>query len=77
MTMKSASVVGIAVILGALRVLGVKHPAFQAAAHLYVGGLFTAYAFSRRPLHLLTALAITAVEVAAASAPFVARWLNP
>lgn len=32
----------IAIVLGTLRIIGVKHIAFQAIAHLYVGGLFTA-----------------------------------
>lgn len=39
-------------VLGAMRVGGITHIAFQAAAHLYVGGLFSAWLFSifRRPI---------------------------
>lgn len=29
----------VAIVLGLIRCLGVRHPAFQAAAHLYVGGM--------------------------------------
>lgn len=37
----------IAAFLGCVRIAGVKHIAFQAAAHLYVGGLLGAYVVSR------------------------------
>lgn len=36
-----------AVVLAGLRIAGIKHPAFQAVAHLYVGFLFGAWADSR------------------------------
>lgn len=31
-----------AIVLGAMRIIGMKSPSFQAVAHLYVGGLFGA-----------------------------------
>ena len=40
----------VAIVLGVLRVAGIKHEAFQAIAHLFVGGLFasgyTEYSFT-------------------------------
>jgi 1,4-dihydroxy-2-naphthoate octaprenyltransferase len=37
---RAVLIVLIAVVLGGLRIVGVKHEAFQAVAHLYVGFLF-------------------------------------
>ena len=40
--MRTATKVSIAVVLAALRIMGHKAQAFQAVAHLFVGGLFAA-----------------------------------
>lgn len=56
----------IAFALAALRVLGVKHEAFQAVAHLYVGGLFTAWYYSRDRFFLNVAIGVSLVELAVA-----------
>ena len=64
----------IALILAALRIAGVTHEAYQAVAHLFVGGLFAAgwvqgfgahdYDEERRAMWKFgIALALTAVEV--------------
>ncbi len=48
-----------------MRMMGVKHEAFQAVAHLFVGGLFGAWLVSR-PTHgvyLWVALALPGVEL--------------
>jgi hypothetical protein len=59
----------IALALVALRLLGHKDQAFQAAAHLFVGGLFAAW-WTTRPApasrwNLGLAVALSLVEVAA------------
>lgn len=50
--------------LGILRILGYVGAAFQAVAHLYVGGLFGAYFAAPRPLYLALALALATLETA-------------
>ncbi len=52
-----------AVALGALRVLGMKHIAFQAVAHLYVGGLLGAWWVGRDRWLLWIAVGLSVVEV--------------
>lgn len=53
----------IASVLAALRAAGVKDEAFQALAHLYLGGLITAYGITRRPFYLWLTVALSVVEV--------------
>lgn len=55
-----------AVGLGVARAGGVTHPAFQAAAHVYVGGLLGAWLVGRRPLLLWLAGGLSVLEVACA-----------
>lgn len=50
------------VLMAGLRVAGVTDPAFQAMAHLYVGGLYVAWWDSRDPFYLGVALALTGLE---------------
>jgi len=38
----------ICLVLGLLRILGMTNESFQAVAHLFVGGLFTAWGFTWR-----------------------------
>jgi hypothetical protein len=54
----------VAFAVGLPRPLGVTHPAYQATAHLFVGGLFGAWYVGRRPALLWAALALTALETA-------------
>jgi hypothetical protein len=53
-----------ATLLAAVRVAGHRSPAFQAVAHLYVGGLLGAWAATHRAAPLLLAAALSAVEIA-------------
>ena len=53
----------LAVVLGVLRIAGVKNKAFQACAHLYMGGLCTAWYYTRQPYLLFMILALSGVEV--------------
>jgi hypothetical protein len=55
----------IAVILTGIRLYGITHIAFQAAAHLYVGGLIAAWYNNRKSKHLYLAIALSVLEVAA------------
>jgi hypothetical protein len=54
----------IAVILGGLRIAGVKHLAFQAAAHLYLGWLIGVWWYGDKRLALWLAIALSILEVA-------------
>lgn len=45
------------------RIFGLKDEAFQAAAHLFVGGLAGAWLVDRRSLYLYTFVALCVVEV--------------
>lgn len=49
-------------LLAALRVYGVKHSAFQAVAHLYVGWLFRGWFLGRLKFDLMLAIVLTLVE---------------
>ena len=53
----------IATVLAILRVIGVKHIAFQAVAHLFVGGLFVSWNYTRERKTLVTAVALSLVEL--------------
>jgi len=59
----------IAVVLAALRLMGHKDQAFQAAAHLFVGGLFVAWFLGRPPAqarwNLAIAVVLSVIELAA------------
>lgn len=52
-----------AVAVALLRILGVKHPAFQAFAHLFVGGLASAWLVTRDRFYAATFWLLCAVEV--------------
>jgi hypothetical protein len=45
--LKPTAVILISVLLAALRIAGIKHEAFQAIAHLWVGGLCGGFALGR------------------------------
>jgi len=49
-------------ILGLLRIVGVKHIAFQAAAHFYMGGLAWAWWKDRAKWQLWTLIVLSALE---------------
>jgi hypothetical protein len=51
------------VLLAVLRVAGIKHPAFQAVAHLWVGFLLGAWAAGYRLWFLGLAVGLSVVEV--------------
>lgn len=51
----------IAVVLGFLRVVGHKSPAYQAIAHMYVGAMFAHY---KDRWSLILAIALTVLEAA-------------
>jgi hypothetical protein len=52
------------IILGLLRVLGVQHIAFQAAAHMWCGGLLVASIYSpERWFYILLLIALCIVEL--------------
>lgn len=63
----------IAILLGVLRATGITHPAFQAVAHLFVGGLLGAWLVQRKPdnlreavmanINLWTAVALSVLEL--------------
>lgn len=56
----------LAVVTGAVRLLGVKTALYQALAHVYVGGLFgAAFVGKRRWLYLVLAIGLTVLEVGA------------
>jgi hypothetical protein len=50
-------------LLAAIRAVGVKHEAFQAVAHLWVGGLLGAWIATRSWFYLRLALTLSAIEV--------------
>lgn len=52
----------VALVLAGIRIAGIKTVLFQAAAHLYVGGLFGAYFAGWRQPYLWLALGLTLVE---------------
>lgn len=52
------------VALALIRAGGEKGQVFQAVAHLFVGGLFASYFATKRPIYLVLALSLSAVEVA-------------
>lgn len=54
----------VSVALAALRIGGFTSSAFQAVAHLWVGGLVGAWLAGDRPSRLWLALMLSAVEVA-------------
>lgn len=55
----------IGVALAILRIAGVKHEAFQAVAHLCVGGYYTVWITDRsKKQYLYLALILTAIELA-------------
>jgi hypothetical protein len=53
----------LSVLVGIPRVLGTKHVAYQALAHLWVGGLFGAAFATRKPPYLSCAIGLTLLEI--------------
>jgi hypothetical protein len=64
---KNGALILISCAFAALRVLGFKSQAFQAFSHLFVGGLFGAFAIQTRPIYLVLGLAMSGVELIVAS----------
>lgn len=54
----------IGVLLGSLRVAGVKSMFFQGVAHIFVGGLGGAWLVGRRRLHAALFIGLTILEIA-------------
>jgi hypothetical protein len=54
-----------AIVLGILRIAGEKGEAFQAVAHLFVGGLFVAWAYTKNARYISVFWALVIVEVIA------------
>lgn len=52
------------VFLSGFRIFGEKGEIFQAAAHLFVGGLIGAWLVARRPIHGWLVVVLSIVEVA-------------
>ena len=63
MSLADAAVIILAVLLAVGRIGGLKDPAFQAAAHLVVGGLAVAWWYGRRTFHAAVFWTLTVVEV--------------
>jgi len=61
----------VSVAAAAMRVIGCRHQAFQAVAHLWVGGLIGAWLTGRRRRYLRMAVALTIVEIAVAAGDFI------
>jgi hypothetical protein len=57
------AIVIIALVLGTLRVLGHKSQAFQAIAHLFVGGLFGAWMAGHNTVFITVAVLLSIVEL--------------
>lgn len=55
-------VVILAIVIGLLRVAGVKTLLCQALAHCFVGGLFGAYFAGKNKQYLILALSLTVLE---------------
>jgi hypothetical protein len=53
----------VSVLVGIPRVLGATHIAYQALAHLWVGGLFGAAFATRKPPFLSCAIGLTLLEI--------------
>lgn len=66
--MKVFWIIIIALVLGSLRIYGVKHEAFQAVAHLYVGGLFGAWLVTKEKFYLWIFIILTVLETVCAVA---------
>lgn len=53
----------VTVAVALLRILGVKHEAYQAAAHLFVGGLAGAWLIERERFYAVAFWLLCAVEI--------------
>ena len=67
--MKTPLVILISAALALARILGVKHEAYQAVAHLWVGGLIGAWLLTRKTkdvdsVYLWSVIVLSVVEVA-------------
>lgn len=65
MTWTNALLILVMLSLSVLRMTGFTSQAYQAAAHLYVGGLIGAWLVSRKWRYVILAVVISGVEVAA------------
>lgn len=65
--MKDILIIITSILFAALRLAGIKHPAYQAFAHLWVGGLFTAWVLQKRWFYGAWFWGLCVVEVAQAS----------
>lgn len=61
--MRSTLIVVATVIISLARIYGLKDEAFQAVAHLFVGGLAGAWLVAKRSLYLDAFVALCVVEV--------------
>lgn len=76
MSISQIILIAIGVMLATLRIAGVTHESYQAAAHLYVGGLVGAWLIQRKAPdlggavqgmgYLILAIALSVVEVGCA-----------
>lgn len=65
--MKDILIIIASIMFAALRIAGFKDPAFQAFAHLWVGGLFVAWLMNKRWFYGAWFWGLCAVEVIQAS----------
>jgi uncharacterized membrane protein YdcZ (DUF606 family) len=59
----SWTLIVLSVLVGIPRALGIKHVAYQALAHLWVGGMFGAAFATRKPPYLSCAIGLTVLEI--------------
>lgn len=74
MTISQYILIAIVLVIAGLRIAGITHESYQAAAHLFVGGLVGAWLIERKGttigsainarIDLLLAIALSVVEVA-------------
>jgi hypothetical protein len=57
------TLIAISILLGSLRALGHKSQTFQAAAHLFVGGLIVGYVTTRQGYLLWLTIALSILEI--------------
>lgn len=61
---RAATIIAVSIVIALVRIAGVKHEAFQAIAHLWVGGLSGAWFVDRTKLYGWSVVALSVVEVA-------------
>jgi hypothetical protein len=57
------TLIALSILLGSLRALGVRSQSFQAAAHLFVGGLIGGYLATRQGYLLGLTIALSILEI--------------